>query len=69
MLNNQVIANRIKSLRKEKGMTQYELAHKIGVSVSTITMYENGERIPRDDIKVKLSEALNESIQHIFFDC
>ena len=33
--------NRIKELRKEKGFTAMELAHKIGISQSSLTRYEN----------------------------
>lgn len=39
-------AGNLKYLRKEQGLTQTELASKLGVSRSTIGMYENGEREP-----------------------
>nr|DAZ75624.1 MAG TPA: repressor protein C2 [Caudoviricetes sp.] len=31
-------------------------------------MYENGERIPRDGIKLKIAEYYQKSVQEIFFD-
>lgn len=40
------IGEKIKALRKSKGMTQKALAEKAGVSASAITYYEKGERIP-----------------------
>lgn len=43
------------------------LAKEIEISVSAIAMYENGERIPRDDIKVKLANFYNRTVQEIFF--
>lgn len=42
-------AKNLKYLRKKEHMTQTELASGLGVSRSTIGMYENGEREP--DIK------------------
>lgn len=40
--------NRIKKLRKEKGITVADLAKKIGVSQSMLSNYENGNSKPRD---------------------
>lgn len=68
MPNNKTVAERIKKLRKKQGLTQYELAQKVGVSVSAMSMYETGERIPRDKIKVKIASALGKSIEFIFFN-
>ena len=47
--------------------SQAEVAQSIGVSTSTISMYENGERIPRDEIKLKLAAYYKKSVQSIFF--
>lgn len=59
------VAERLTQLRGEK--SREEVANAIGVSVSAISMYENGERIPRDDIKIKLANYYGESVQSIFF--
>ena len=32
------------------------------------SMYENGERIPRDDIKIRIANFFGRSVQEIFFD-
>lgn len=40
----------------------------IGVAVSTICMYETGERSPRDEIKVKIANALGKSVNYIFLE-
>ena len=50
-----------------KGKSREEVAKAIGVSVSAISMYENGERIPKDSIKVKLAEYYGKTVQDIFF--
>lgn len=45
------LASNIKRARKEKGLTQNELAGKLGVSQKTISKYETGEQIP-DGFKI-----------------
>ena len=44
-MNNDIGLN-IKKYRKEKGLTQEDLANKIGKSKSTIEKYENGSVLP-----------------------
>ncbi|MDO5716829.1 MAG: helix-turn-helix transcriptional regulator [Tissierellia bacterium] len=39
--------NKIRRLREEKGWTQAELAEKIGVSLRTVSSYENADQRPR----------------------
>ena len=46
--------NRIKVLRKEAGLTQAELAKKIGVSDASINKYEKGIMSPKIDFVFKL---------------
>ena len=51
----------IKYERKKAGITQSELAARIGVTSATITRYEKGQREPRLDQLQKIAEALNVS--------
>ena len=60
------IAKKLIELRGER--SREEVAKAIGVSVSAISMYENGERIPRDDIKIKIAKLYQKTVQEIFFD-
>lgn len=55
------------SLRKEKGLTQKQLAVKLDISESYYNQIENGERQRRMDITVidKLSAALGVSIAEL----
>lgn len=39
-------AKTFKQLRKERGLTQQEVADAIGTAKSTVNMYERGERHP-----------------------
>lgn len=45
-----------------------EVAKAIGISLSAISMYETGARVPRDEIKVKLADYFGASVQSLFFD-
>jgi conserved domain protein len=53
-------------LRGDK--TQKEVSEAIGISTSTLGMYETGERIPRDEIKKKIAKYYNVSIEYLFFE-
>lgn len=66
-MNRQKVGNILASLRKERGETTTELANAIGSSQSAISMYENGARIPRDDIKIRLSKHFGVPVDQIFF--
>lgn len=44
-----------------------EVAAALGVSLSALAMYETGERIPRDEIKIALANYYNKSVSDIFF--
>ena len=55
-------------LRKLRGnRTVEEVANAIGVSRSAIVMYESEERIPRDEIKMRLALYYKKTVQYIFF--
>lgn len=56
---------RLRELRKEKGLTQKELGEKIGVGRTTISEYESGKIVPRQDGLVKLAEVLNVTVDYL----
>lgn len=66
MSRNEIVAEKLVKLRGDK--SRETVAKACGISVSALAMYERGERIPRDDIKVKLAEYYNRSVNFIFFD-
>ena len=45
-----------------------EVAQATGVSPSSIAMYELGERVPRDEVKVALAEYFGMSVGALFFN-
>ena len=62
------IGKRIKKIRKEKKMTQPELAKKIGISVPTLQRYENGVTELKTSTVDKIAEALEIDIGILLSD-
>ena len=64
-MDKKTIGLKLKELRGSK--TEAEVAKAIGVGQTAISMYETGDRIPRDHIKVKLAKFFGVSVESIFF--
>ncbi|GEP23314.1 MAG: helix-turn-helix transcriptional regulator [Lentilactobacillus diolivorans] len=58
--------NRIRVLRKEKKMTQAQLAKLCHVSRQTINMIENDHYDPTLKLALELSEQLNVTVNDLF---
>lgn len=56
------IKDMIKFFRKREGWTQEELAKKVGVGKSAISMYEKGERMPNYEVEEALADVFNVSL-------
>ena len=54
-------------IRLRGNRTQAEVAKAIGVSTSAYTMYETGQRVPRDEVKSRIAKLYNRTVQFIFF--
>lgn len=65
-MDKKAIAKRLISLRGTK--TQAEVAKALGISQSTYAMYEIGRRIPTDEIKIRIANYYNTTVQNIFFN-
>lgn len=65
MVDKQEIGRRLRSLRGSR--LQTEVANAIGISPSALGMYEIGERIPRDLIKVKLAQYYGVDVGDLFY--
>jgi transcriptional regulator with XRE-family HTH domain len=58
--------NRIKEIRKQKGITVTRLAEMIGVPQGSLTAYENNKRIPRnEEFWTEVAEALEVSVPYL----
>lgn len=59
------LADRLKELRKNKGLTQKDLGNILGLGKTTISMYENGNSTPNDEIKLKICDYFNISLDYL----
>ena len=55
----------LKELRKEKHITQEELAEKLGVSNRTVSRWETGSNMPDFDVLIELSDFYGVEIKEI----
>lgn len=55
---NETIGNRIQKFRKEKGLTQEELAEKLGVSAQAVSKWENDASCPDISLLPQLCRIL-----------
>lgn len=59
------LKDRIAGIRKFKGLTQAELAEKIGMTTRAIQNYESGNRIPKSAVLEKIAEGLGVTIDDL----
>ena len=62
---NNILGARIRNLRENNGLTQLELSKQLNVSNTTLSQYESGQRIPSDDIKIKIAEFFKVSVDYL----
>ena len=61
-------AQRLGKLRKEKGLTQEDLAKKIGVGIAQMRRYEKGASSPTLEVIKNMAKALGVSADELIFD-
>lgn len=59
------IGKKLALLRGEK--TRREVSTALGISESALAMYEAGERIPRDNVKIRIADYYGKTVSWIFF--
>jgi len=62
----ELIAKRLTELRGQR--SRRDVANAVGVSESAWAMWENAERVPKDEIKMRIADEFGRSVQEIFFD-
>ncbi|MEO8375483.1 MAG: helix-turn-helix domain-containing protein [Sphingomonas bacterium] len=60
------LLNSLKDERARLGLTQAELADRVGVSRKTINTVENGVFVPSTMLALKLAAALGRSVEELF---
>lgn len=65
MGNNLAIGQYIQFLRKQKNLSQKELAHSLGCSFQAVSKWETGENLPDAGILLELADILNTTTDKI----
>lgn len=60
-----MIGNKLRSLRGER--TLKEVSDATGIDISTLGMYEIGQRVPRDNNKIVLADYYKTTVQELFY--
>ena len=64
-MNRQKIGQKLVELRGAKSREQ--VAVDLGISYSALVSYELGERVPRDEIKIKIAKYYDVDVGELFF--
>ncbi|UQK60205.1 helix-turn-helix transcriptional regulator [Ezakiella coagulans] len=67
MKDELVLKNRLKEIRKEKDLSQQNLADMVGVSRNTISSIETGQFNPTAKLALVLCIALDKKFEEIFY--
>jgi len=59
------LGNNIKSLREQCSLTQIEFAKILNISNTTLSQYEAGNRVPSDEIKIKIADFFDISVDFL----
>lgn len=64
-MNKEKMASKLVELRGDKSREQ--VAVDLDISYSAIVSYETGDRVPRDEVKIKLACYYDVRVEDIFF--
>ena len=67
LIKNVILKNRLKEVRKEKKLSQTELAEMVGVSRNTISSIETGQFNPTAKLALVLCIALDKKFEELFY--
>ena len=65
MTNAQILGDKLYQLRKDKGISQEELADKLGVSRQAISKWERGEALPDTDNLISIAKLYEVSLDQL----
>ena len=65
-MDRKAIGTMLKELRGDRSMD--EVAKELGCTAMAISLWERGERVPSDDMKIKIAAFYGKSITAIFFN-
>ena len=62
---NETIAGRLVKARGTR--SRKEVAEDLGISIRSVIAYEQGKRVPRDNMKKILAEYFGKTVQELFY--
>lgn len=62
-----VLLNRLREAREHVGLTQGQLAEKVGVSRKTVNTIENAVFFPSALLAIKLAHAVGKGVEEVFW--
>lgn len=65
-MDEKTIGDKIKEYRKQIGLTQVQLAKRLGITQGTIALYETGKRHPKIETVNRIADALCVSSSKLF---
>ncbi|MDO5628823.1 MAG: helix-turn-helix domain-containing protein [Mobilicoccus sp.] len=64
---NEALGNNVREVRRERRLTQAELASAVGVSRQTVVAIEGGDYAPSVLLALRIAAALDHPIDDLFF--
>jgi putative transcriptional regulator len=64
---HQIVENRVREVRSRLGLTQDQLAERIGVARQSIISIEKGRFLPTVETALRLSAALQAPVEDLFW--
>lgn len=65
-MDEKTIGDKIKEYRKQLGLTQVQLAKRLGITQGTLALYETGKRHPKIETVNRIADALCVSSSKLF---
>ncbi len=64
-MDTNILGKRIKRLREKKNLNQLEFSKILNISNTTLSQYEAGNRTPSDEIKEKVADYFDVSVDYL----
>lgn len=58
---------KLRALRQQRKKTQQQVADDLEITKSSLAMYERDERVPRDEVKIRIARYYGETVDALFF--
>lgn len=58
---------KLKALRQQRKKSQKQVADELEITKSALAMYERDERVPRDEVKIRIARYYGETVDALFF--